>query len=347
MEAGISLFSRERKDDTVTKPSCPECRSHIIFDFYHGEYICQSCGYVVLDKMDYCGHETHSNSSEDRLKNMRGSGQTSSLLMNYGLQTEISVSDKDYHGKPINFANAERIACVRKLHARLKASSEERRIARVLSIIEKISSKLVLPKSLSETAAKLYRSYSSRNNTKGMSVNGNGIAAVYLACKQSCVARSLEEIVESTDFCSNKRSSLRIAFRCYKRMAMCMTNATETEDTINHEHQTFDHVIPLDKYISKISNKAKIDWRIQKLALEIARQTEDNILLSGKDPVGIASAYLYISACLCGYQIYLTDIANFSQVTEITIRTRCKEILSSFNLEVRVRTSGACSTIAC
>jgi len=345
MESGITLFTQEIKNDNDKKPCCPECSSHIIFDVYHGEYICQSCGYVVLEKMDYCGHESHSNNSDDRLKNMRGSGQTSSLLMNYGLQTEIGVSDKDYNGKPINLANAERIACVRKLHARLKASSEERRIARVLSVIDKICSKLLLPRSLSEAAAKIYRTYTSKNDTKGMSVNGNAIAAVYLACKQSCIARGLEEIVESTDFCSNKRSSLRIAFRCYKRMTMCMTNPIEIE-TIKTPRATFDHVIPLDKYISKISNKARIDWRIQKLALEIARQTEDNILLSGKDPIGIASAYLYISSCLCGYHMYLTDIANFSQVTEITIRTRCKEILSSFNLEIRLRSAG-CSSVAC
>jgi transcription initiation factor TFIIB len=171
METGVPLF--DSSDKNSAKPSCPECSSYLIFDVYHGEYICQSCGYVVLEKMDYCGHETHSNDSDERLRNLRGSGQTSSLLINYGLQTEISVSDKDYNGKPINFANAERIASVRKLHARLKASSEERRIARVLSVIDKICSKLLLPRSLSETAAKIYRSYSSKNNTKGMSVNGN------------------------------------------------------------------------------------------------------------------------------------------------------------------------------
>jgi transcription initiation factor TFIIB len=340
MERGISLFASSVNGANV-KPSCPECNSYLIYDVPHGEYICQSCGYVVLEKMDYCGHETHSNNSDDRLKNIRGSGQTSFLLINHGLQTEISLSDKDYNGKPINLANAERIASVRKLHARLKASSEERRIARVLSVIDKTCSKLLLPRSLSETAAKIYRSYSSKNNTKGMSVNGNAVAAVYLACKQSCVARGLEEIVDSTDFCSNKRSSLRIAFRCYKRMTMCMTNTIESNKYSSSG--TFDHVIPLDKYIAKIANRAKIDWRIQKLALEIARQTEDNILLSGKDPVGIASAYLYISASLCGYHMYLTDIANFSRVTEITIRTRCKEILSSFNLEVRVKVAGRSS----
>ncbi|MDQ3903687.1 MAG: transcription factor IIB, partial [Thermoproteota archaeon] len=150
-------------------------------------------------------------------------------------------------------------------------------------------------------------------------------------------ARGLEEIIESIDFCSNKRSSMRIAFRCYKKMAMCMTNAASSQVMVKSPAAAFDHVIPIDKYIAKIANRARVDWRVQKLALEIARQTEDNILLSGKDPVGIAAAYLYISACLCGYQIYLADIANFSQVTEITIRTRCKEILSSFHLQVRVR----------
>jgi transcription initiation factor TFIIB len=345
MEEEIALFQNGTKcNDNNTRPSCPECSSHLIFDVHHGEYICESCGYVVLERMDYCGHETHPNDSKDRLKNMRGSGHTSFLLMNYGLQTEISVSDRDYNGKPINCTNAECIASVRKLHARLKASSEERRIARVLSMIDKVCSKMLLPRSLSETAARIYRSYSSRNNTKGMSVNGNAVAAVYLACKQSCIARGLEEIIDSTDFCSNKKSSLRIAFRCYKRMAMCMTNTVESHK-MRCQSGSFDHVIPLEKYIAKISNRARIDWRIQKLALEIARQTEDNILLSGKDPVGIASAYLYISASLCGYHMYLADIANFSQVTEITIRTRCKEILSSFNLEVRVRLL-ACTTVA-
>ena len=343
-EEEIALFANGTNHNDNTMPSCPECSSHLIFDVHHGEYICESCGYVVLEKMDYCGHETHPNNSEDRLKNMRGSGHTSFLLMNYGLQTEISVSDRDYNGKPINCTNAECIASVRKLHARLKASSEERRIARVLSMIDKVCSKMLLPRSLSETAARIYRSYSSRNNTKGMSVNGNAVAAVYLACKQSCIARGLEEIIDSTDFCSNKRSSLRIAFRCYKRMAMCMTNTVESQ-MVKTAGGTFDHVIPLDKYIAKIANRARVDWRVQKLALEIARQTEDNILLSGKDPVGIAAAYLYISACLCGYHMYLADIANFSQVTEITIRTRCKEILSSFALEVRARLV-ACSTVA-
>jgi len=320
------------------RPSCPECSSALIFDTSCGEYICQSCGYVVMDKMVYRGHETHSNNIGDRLKNVRGSGHTSFLLANRGLQTEIGTSDKDYTGKPISCATAERIASVRRMHARLKVSSEERRIAKVLSWIDKICSKLHLPRSLSEAAAKIYRNYSSRNDTRGLSVAGNASASVYLACKQSCIARGLEEIVSSIDFFNNRGSSFKVAFRCYKKMVMCMTENLESDKSATkYSSDPFDHVVPIDKYIARVANKAGIDWRVQKLAMEIARQTEGNILLSGKDPVGIAAAYLYMSSCICGYNMYLADIASFSHVTEITIRTRCKEILESFNLEIRVK----------
>jgi transcription initiation factor TFIIB len=331
MEEDIIVFEDAR-------PSCPECSSALIFDTSCGEYICQSCGYVVMDKMAYCGHETNSNNVGDRLKNVRGSGHASFLLANRGLQTEIGISDRDYTGKPISCATAERIASVRRLHARLKVSSEERRIVRVLSLIDKISSKMLLPRSLSEAAAKIYRNYSSRNDTRGLSVSGNASAAVYLACKQSCIARGLEEIVSSIDFCNNRGSSFKIAFRCYKRMVMCMTEDCESDKTAaKYPSDPFDHVVPIDRYIARVANRAGIDWRVQKLAVEVAKQTEGNILLSGKDPVGIAAAYLYMSSCICGYNMYLADIASFSQVTEITIRTRCKEILESFDLEIRVK----------
>lgn len=332
-------------DEHAKSSSCPECNSYLVFDVHHGEYICQSCGYVVLDKIVFSGHEMHPSNYADRMKSVRGSGHTSFLLVNYGLQTEIGISDKDYSGKVISSATAERIASVRRLHSRLKVSPEERRIARVLSMIEKICSKLLLPRSLSEAAAKIYRTYSSKNDTRGFSIAGNAIAAIYLACKQSCIARGLEEIINIASSYNSRDSSFKVAFRCYEKMIMSMTDHEDEElmpkTLAVQATDLFTHVVPIDKYIAKIANKARIDLRVQKLAVDIAHQTEGNVLLLGKDPVGIAAAYLYISTCICGYNMYLADIANISNVTEITIRTRCKEILSSFRLEVRVKALSA------
>ncbi len=332
-------------DNEHTKPSsCPECKSYLVFDVHHGEYICQSCGYVVLDKMVFSGHEIPQSNYADKMRSVRGSGHSSFLLVNYGIQTEIGISDKDYSGKLISSATAERIASVRRLHARLKVSPEERRIARVLSMIDKICSKLLLPRSLSEAAAKIYRTYSSRNDTRGFSIAGNAIAATYLACKQSCVARGLEEIINIASSYSSRDSSFKVAFRCYEKMVMSMTDDDENSTCKKFAVQSTDlynHVVPVDKYIAKVANKARIDLRVQKLAVDIAHQTEGNILLLGKDPVGIAAAYLYIATCICGYNMYLADIANLSNVTEITIRTRCKEILSSFRFVVRLKAISA------
>ncbi|MEW6604314.1 MAG: TFIIB-type zinc ribbon-containing protein [Thermoproteota archaeon] len=322
--------------DSNMKPSCPECSSALIFDTFHGEYVCQSCGYVVIDRMNFRGHETQANNPDKRQKSARGSGHASFLLVNRGLQTEIDISNKDYTGRPISYATIPSVSNIRRLHSRLKTTSEERRIGRVLSTIDKICSKMLLPRSLSEAAAKIYRSYASKSDTRGSSVTGNAVAAVYLACKQSCVARGLEEIVSSSDFSSCKGSTLRISFRCCKKMMMCMTDIAETSDAYCSRN-AFDCVLPINRYITKVSNKAGIDWRVQRLAMDLAQQTGENILFLGKDPVGIAAAYLYISACICGHNMYLADIANFSEVTEITIRTRCREILSSFNLEIRVK----------
>jgi transcription initiation factor TFIIIB Brf1 subunit/transcription initiation factor TFIIB len=44
--------------------------------------------------------------------------------------------------------------------------------------------------------------------------------------------------------------------------------------------------------------------------------------------------------------VYLADIASFSRVTEVTIRTRCKEILSDFDLEIRVKISTTRAAVA-
>ncbi|HXG06347.1 MAG TPA: TFIIB-type zinc ribbon-containing protein [Nitrososphaera sp.] len=319
--------------------SCPECRSALIFDTFHGEYVCQSCGYVVIDRINFRGHEAQATNSDDSRKSVRGSGNTSFLLVNRGLQTEIGVTNRDYTGRPISYETIPSVSNIRRLHSRLKATSEERRISRVLSAIDKICSKMLLPRSLSEAAAKIYRNYASKNNTKGSSVWGNAIAAVYLACKQSGVARGLEEIVSSSDFSSGKGSMLRISFRCCRKMMMCMTDIADDEanETCSLRN-AFDSSIPINRYIAKVSNRAGIDWRVQRLAMGLAEQTgENSTLFLGKDPAGVAAAYLYISACICGYNMYLTDIANFSKVTEITIRTRCREILSSYNLEIRVK----------
>ena len=56
----------------------------------------------------------------------------------------------------------------------------------------------------------------------------------------------------------------------------------------------------VEKHISKLVNLAKIDQRVEHLALSVSRQTNDSKISSGKAPAGLAAAYVYMSSVMRG-----------------------------------------------
>ena len=93
----------------------------------------------------------------------------------------------------------------------------------------------------------------------------------------------------------------------------------------------------IDNYISKLANIAKIDTKIERLALEIAQKTNNNFFSDGKAPNGLAAAYIYLASVLLGVNLLQIDVSNFAGVTEVTIRNRCKDILNNFKLVVNAK----------
>ena len=98
-------------------------------------------------------------------------------------------------------------------------------------------------------------------------------------------------------------------------------------------------VVTTEKYISKIANMTNTDVKVERLALEISNKTKDSNLSDGKAPNGIAAAYLYIASILLGQSVLQRDASTVSGVTEVTIRNRCKEILTNYKLSVTLRPS--------
>jgi len=48
---------------------------------------------------------------------------------------------------------------------------------------------------------------------------------------------------------------------------------------------------------------------------------------------------LYVASILLGQSVLQRDISSVSGVTEVTIRNRCKEILTNFKLKIALRPS--------
>jgi transcription initiation factor TFIIB len=97
--------------------------------------------------------------------------------------------------------------------------------------------------------------------------------------------------------------------------------------------------VTMDKYISKIANMTNTDVRVERLALEIAEKTKNRNLSDGKSPNGVAAAYLYLASILLGQSVLQRDVSSISGVTEVTIRNRCKEILTNYKMNVTLRPS--------
>ena len=114
-----------------------------------------------------------------------------------------------------------------------------------------------------------------------------------------------------------------------------VTTRTPTFTVIKHD--TYPVSAAIDQYISKLANMAKIDTKVERLAIDIAHKTNDHMLADGKSPHGLAAAYIYLASVLLGVSLLQMEISSFAGITEVTIRNRCKDILSSFKMTIYVR----------
>ena len=95
----------------------------------------------------------------------------------------------------------------------------------------------------------------------------------------------------------------------------------------------------MDKYISKIANMTQTEVRVERLALEIAEKTKKVVFQ-------MENLQMELLQHICMFhQYYLDktslqrDVSSIAGVTEVTIRNRCKEILTSHKLKITLRPS--------
>jgi len=312
---------------TELQTHCPECQSALIDDVHNGEKICSGCGLVAMEQMSDYGPESRGANLEDKMKLARATGQTTYSQHDLGIRTEIAMGTKDYSGKTINAEMINQMYNLRKWQTRIRvASPRERRLANILSKIGETCQALSLSKNVLETASMIYRNFEGQFDAKGKSVTCMSAATIYMACKQCDVVRSLDEICKATGSAKEESMNVKLTAKYYRMLVMELGSQTAP-------------VVTLDKYISKIANLAKLEVRVERLAAEIAEKTQDHNLADGKAPNGLAAAYLYISSILLGQSMLQRDVSSIAGITEVTIRNRCKEILTAYKMRVTLRPS--------
>lgn len=310
---------------TELQTHCPECRSTLIDDIHSGEKICSGCGLVAMEQMSDYGPESRATNLEDKMKSARATGQTTYSQHDLGIRTEIALGTKDFSGKTISSDMANQMYNLRKWQTRIRvASPRERRLANILSKIGETCQSLSLPKNVTESASMIYRNFEGQAEAKGKSVACMSAATIYMACKQCDVVRSLDEICSATGSTKDEKMNVKLTAKYYRTLVMELGSNTAP-------------VVTLEKYISKIANLAKLEVRVERLAAEIAEKTENHEIADGKAPNGLAAAYLYIASTLLGQSILQRDVSSVAGITEVTIRNRCKEILTAYKIKITLR----------
>ena len=302
-------------------PMCTECSSTALMDdTERGETVCQSCGMVVVDQMVDMGPET-ARSYDDKVGLARASGTMTYAQHDLGLSTKIASTGKDAGGNSIGSEMASTIKRIDKWNSRVRVSSnEDRRLVGMLTKLGEVCRGMAFPENVLETASMIYRDLDSKA-VKGRHIDSMAAATVYMACQRCEVVRSLEDICRS--FCApvDVRAKTKLAARYYRDMRLNMETSPSTSVT-------------MDRRISQIANITRTDPRVERLALKISERTRGGGFAGGKTPQGIAAAYLYVASILRGQSVLQRDMSTVAQVTEVTSRARCKDLLTSYRLSV-------------
>lgn len=301
------------KEETSPQPlkirQCPECGStRLMRDYECAEIVCMNCGYVIAAKLADRGPEWRAFDDEQRAKRARVGAPLTFTIHDKGLSTMIDWHDRDIYGKRLSPGQKAQIYRLRKWQRRIRVSdATERNLAFALSEISKIANSLNLPKNILETASVIYRKAVKERLIRGRSIQGVTAAAIYVACRQCGLARTLEEIAQASNI--NKKE----VGRSYRFLV-----------------KELDYFIPPLKpsqYVTKFSNQLTMQGKVEEIAHKILATAKELKLTSGRGPTGIAAAASYIASVLTGERKTQREIAEIAQVTEVTIRNRYKELV--------------------
>jgi transcription initiation factor TFIIB len=302
-------MTKENSPQTPRIRSCPECGSNrLMRDYDCAEIVCMNCGFVVAAKLADQGPEWRAFDDEQRTKRARAGAPLTFTIHDKGLSTMIDWHDRDVYGKRLAPGQKAQIYRLRKWQRRIRVSdATERNLAFALSEISKIANNLNLPKNILETASVIYRKAVKERLIRGRSIQGVTAAAIYVACRQCGVARTLDEIAQASTV--NKKE----VGRSYRFLIK--------------ELNYFIPPLKPSQYITKFSNQLTMQGKVEEIAHKILATAKELKLTSGRGPTGIAAAASYIASVLTGERKTQREIAEIAQVTEVTIRNRYKELV--------------------
>lgn len=292
-------YEKEYEDDEA---NC--CLEPEIIVNTEGMRVCASCG-LVLGRA-YVSHEKRAYTA-DEVKNRR---RTEPRWRSYGPRTIIGINSPDAKGHSLQGRRQAMFNRLSKIQGSL-VNSLERNFWEARPKLNQLSKKLNIPDHIVETAWKIYAEVAKQKLTMGRSIDSFVTASVYAAIRIHNFPRLLEEIVEVAML------PLRSVHRSLGLIVRLVFPVLKMK---------YRPISP-EPLIFRFGNDLNLSVSVQKQASTMLRiALSHGLKRIGKDPKGLAAAALYIAAKPTPERRTQTEIADIAHVTEVTLRTRAKQI---------------------
>ena len=286
---------------------CPECGSkNIIHDDESGETICSSCGLVIAEPNLDTGPERRAFTQTEMETRTRVGMPLSFSLYDKGLSTVIRIG-RDAYGRELPLKTREQMLRLRRwqnscgVHA-----SVDKNLAQAMAELERLSERLHIPSPIQETAAVIYRKALKKGLVRGRSISAIAAASLYAACRLTRTPRTLRELASHTPM--DKKDLSKYYRLLVRELDLRMPVANS------------------QLRVPKIAALTGVGEETQRMAVEILREAERLKATSGRNPMGLAAAALYIACLENGENRTQKVIADASGITEVTVRNRYKEL---------------------
>ncbi len=308
-----NLDGQTSEDDSV---KCPGCDSPSVRrDYEQNVKICSECGRVIVEGIKDRGPEWRAFDSSEHEEKSRAGPPSTETIHDKGLSTQIDWKNRDGRGNNLSPERRSRMYRLRKWQKRIRVSgAKDRNLATALSEIDRMSSQLGLPDNVRETASKFYREAVNQDLIRGRSIESVSSASLYASCRENQVPRSLKEITEVS----------RVSKKDIGKSYRLITRELEIR------------LPPIDpaRYVARFGSDLDISGETRTKAISIIRQAKEERLTSGKSPVGIAAAAIYIAAYLMGERKTQREVAEVTDMTEVTVRNRYKELVDKLDIDM-------------
>ncbi|HEY8111064.1 MAG TPA: transcription initiation factor IIB [Candidatus Nitrosotenuis sp.] len=292
--------------------NCKRCKGLVLTDVATGERCCQSCGNVIVERIEE-SNSTRSLFVDNHDDRSRTGTPNSLAIHDRGLATVIGKVSKDASGKSLSVSMKNSIRRLRIWDSRSQTHEHSDRNLRLAFLeLDKLKDKLTLSDAVIEKTALIYRKAVGKGLVRGRSIQGVLGAAAYAACRDTGTPRTLNDVSDALNI---KRKDIS---KGYRMLVNELDLKMPVVDSIN--------------CVSKIASKVGLDEKTRRHALEILTNANSMEITAGKDPMGLAAAALYIACLKYDIRVSQREISIASGVTEVTIRNRYKGLRESLDL---------------